>query len=261
MATKPKCPEFENHERWLVSYADMVTLLFAVFVVLYAIQIAGQKNQVEKVAASMQESFNAPMGDIPADRRGGPGELGVGVFDYFRGEMLVKPVIKKYRRSEFANPIIDKDLETVQKLIDQTLGKPDKQIVKSTAGDVISVSRVEKGFKIVLLSTLLFEPGQYKINQKSYQNIKRIGDLIKTIDARFLVEGHSDNLPSSNEYSNWELSALRATNIAKILMDDVGIDPDRIGIAGYADRQPRAANNTSEGRALNRRVEIQVKYD
>jgi chemotaxis protein MotB len=261
MAIKPKCPEFENHERWLVSYADMVTLLFAVFVVLYAIQMAGKKNEVEKVAASLQESFNSPLGDIPADRRGGPGELGAGVFEHFRGELLVKPVIKKYRRSEFANPIIDKDLETVQKLIDKTLGKPDTIATNSTVGDTISVSRVEKGFKIILLSTLLFEPGEYKIHHRSYENIKGIGELLKTIDARFLVEGHSDNLPSSNDYSNWELSALRATNVAKILMDDAGIDADRIGIAGYADKHPRATNTTSEGRALNRRVEIQIKYD
>ena len=82
MAKKHKCPEFENHERWLVSYADMLTLLFALFVVLYALKEGGQ-SQVQKTAGSMQESFNTPLEDIPIDRQVGPTEQGFGIFDHF----------------------------------------------------------------------------------------------------------------------------------------------------------------------------------
>ena len=94
MGKKQKCPEFENHERWLVSYADMLTLLFAVFVVLYALKEGGEP-QTRKTAGSMQESFNTPLEDIPIDRQIGPVEQGFGIFD---PNLLLSPPASKTKQ-------------------------------------------------------------------------------------------------------------------------------------------------------------------
>src|SRR5690606_1087601 len=96
IVAKKKCPEFENHERWLVSYADMVTLLFAVFVVLYALNMGDDKKPAEDAAGSIQESFTVPLEDIPIERRVGPVEAGFGIFDHLRGNSPRAPINRKF---------------------------------------------------------------------------------------------------------------------------------------------------------------------
>lgn len=260
MAVKPP-PEEKKGDGWIVSYADLMTLLFAAFVVLYGLKPEGEVKAILGVMSSIQEAFDEMPERIPTEEREGPVHDGNHAFAFFKANSLTQPIIKKYRHSEFVTPIINKDLETLQKIIDSVLGKVDRQRAAPAKADIVSVAKVEKGFKIILLSTFLFEAGQYKIGRDAWYGVERIGEALKNLDANILVEGHSDNLPSDGDFSNWELSSLRATSVARILMDRVGIPAERVAVAGYADKHPRATNMTPEGRSLNRRVEIQVKYD
>jgi len=254
-------PEEKRNEGWVLSYADLMTLLFATFVVLYGLKPEGEVKAILGVVSSVQEAFIEMPERIPVEEKEGPIHDGTHVFAFFKADRLTEPVIKKYRHSEFVTAVINKDLETLQKIIDSALGKVDRARAAPSKGDVISVAKVEKGFKIILLSSFLFAPNSHTIGRESYRAVEKIGEAIKNLEANFLVEGHSDSLPATGTLSNWELSALRATSVARIFMDRVGIDSEKIGIAGYADKRPRATNMTPEGRSLNRRVEIQVKYD
>src|SRR5690606_3424634 len=110
MAKKGKCPEFENHERWLVSYADMVTLLFAVFVVLYSLNMSASKSKSDQVTGSMQESFNTPLEEIPPDQRVGPTEQGFGIFENLRGDSVRRPIIIKFPNGQMNQKVIDDEM-------------------------------------------------------------------------------------------------------------------------------------------------------
>ena len=143
---KAKCPEFENHERWLVSYADMLTLLFAVFVVLYALQIAGHHDE-QKVVASVQESFHTPLPDIPIDRRIGPEEQGLGIFEHFKGQSIKPSLIEKYPSSTIKVKTIDDEMNKVKMKLEERLYGQEKFRNNKAAGQarIIDVQRTAKG--------------------------------------------------------------------------------------------------------------------
>lgn len=262
MAVKKKCPEFENHERWLVSYADMVTLLFAVFVVLYAIQIAGQKEE-KKVAGSMQESFNTPLQDIPVDRRVGPTEQGMGIFEHFRGESIKPSLIQKYPSSSQKVKIIDDELNQVKVKLEDRLYGPNKFRDEQKPGQerIIQVQRTEKGFKLQLLARHFFDSGAVQVNRGALRELDTVADILKDLGRPVTIEGHTDSIPAAGEYGNWEISALRATNVLKYFIRKHNFPATSLAAAGLADTRPIASNGSESGRMLNRRIEIHVDYD
>lgn len=262
MAIKAKCPEFENHERWLVSYADMVTLLFAVFVVLYAIQIAGHKDE-KKVAGSMQEAFNTPLQDIPIDRRVGPTEQGVGIFDHFRGEAIKPSLIQKYPSSSQKIKIIDDEMNQVKIKLEDRLYGPEKFQKDKKPGQerVVQIQRTAKGFKLQLLARHFFESGKTTVSRGAMKELDEVAKILKDLGRPITIEGHTDSLPSSGPFSNWELSTLRATNVLRYFVNTSGFPATSLSAAGYADTRPIANNGTESGRMLNRRIEIHVDYD
>jgi chemotaxis protein MotB len=124
--------------------------------------------------------------------------------------------------------------------------------------DGIDARPVEGGVSIVLPESLVYLSGSAEILNKDV--LRRVGQNLKTAAGSILVEGHTDSVPVTNGHfpSNWELSALRAVNVVKFLVDECGIDPENLSAAGYADSRPVASNDSSEGRALNRRVNLIV---
>lgn len=264
MALKPKCPEFENHERWLVSYADMVTLLFAVFVVLYAIQVSGQKNQEKKVAGSMQESFNTPLSDIPVDRRVGPSEMGVGIFDHFKGDATRPTLLPKYPSTLGVIKIIDDEMARVKTVIEERLygstKTPDKQ--KPGFERVVSVVRTQKGFKLQLLAKHFFDSGKTEIAPGALKELDEVAKILKDLGRPVNIEGHTDSMPSAKgEMGNWEISTLRAVNVLRYFARKHNFPYKSLSASGYADTRPIALGGTDSGRQLNRRIEIHVEYD
>lgn len=262
MAKKQKCPEFENHERWLVSYADMVTLLFAVFVVLYATKQNGAK-AVEKVAGSMQESFNMPLEDIPKDRQAGPSETGWGIFDHFKGTQIREPLSPKYPANGERSKVIDEEMKKFDLQIEDRLYGPNKfkDLGKTGQERVISVHRNNKGFKLRMLARHFYESGQIQVRREALPELDVVIGMLKELGRPITIEGHTDSVPATGNMTNWEISSLRATNILKYMVGKHSFPATKLSVAGYADMQPIAHNGTESGRSLNRRIEIQVHYD
>ena len=263
MSVKQKCPEFENHERWLVSYADMVTLLFAVFVVLYAIQISSHKNDEKKVAGSMQEAFNTPLPDIPVDRRVGPTEQGFGIFDHFKGQSIRPSLIQKYPSSSQRVKIIDDEMNQLKTKLEERLYGPNKFREDTKAGQerVVTVQRTSKGFKLQLLARHFFPPGEVQISRGAMKDLDSVVQILKDLGRPVTVEGHTDSLPPKGDLSNWDISAMRSANVVRYMIRKHNYPATMLSTAGYADLRPIANNGTESGRNLNRRIEIHVDYD
>ncbi len=261
---KHKCPEFENHERWLISYADMLTLLFAVFVVLYSISISGKKKEdASQVAGSMQEAFNAPLESIPQERRVGPAERGFGIFEHFRGTEPRPHILDKYPGQSQLIKVIEEEMKTVKLRLEERLYGPEKFRQKEKPGEerIVTIQRSAKGFSLRLLARHFFDPGSVEVKRGARKELDQIIDLLKDLGRPVTIEGHTDSMPATGPHSNWEISTLRATNVLRYMISERGFPATKLSAVGYADLKPIAHNGTAAGRALNRRIEIQVHYD
>jgi chemotaxis protein MotB len=261
MGKKGKCPEFENHERWLVSYADMLTLLFAVFVVLFALKEGGEP-QVQKAAGAMQESFNTPLEDIPLDRAKGPMEQGFGIFDHFKGDQILAPLVDKYPSFSSRVKVIEAEMDQVKAEIEERLYGPEKNSKMDDVGmaRIVSVERTATGFKLQLVARYFFEEGSTKIKPGALKNLDEVIDVVHKLGRDVTIEGHTDAQPQHSKQSTWDVSTLRATAVVKYMIEHHRFPPSKLSAAGYADTRPIAHNGTESGRRLNRRIEIHVNY-
>ncbi|APJ02687.1 OmpA/MotB family protein [Silvanigrella aquatica] len=262
MPKKKKCPEFENHERWLVAFADMMTLLFALFVVLYAIAVVNT-SKVKQVTESMQVAFGIKEevpkeeGTIPR----GP-DSRESIFRYIKGNTSREQILQRIVR-ERAAIIAAQAKQMEQKLAQRLYGAkqfPDRE--KKPVDRLIYVARDPDGIRITLLSRVLFEPGSYELKPATKDLLRGVAEVLKGIGRMIRVEGHTDNLPfERNGLSNWELSCLRATNVTKYFLETGLFPKGSIYPAGFAETRPIAENDTPEDRALNRRVDLKILYD
>lgn len=259
------CPEFENHERWLISYADMLTLLFAVFVVLYAISISGKKKEDSSQAAgAMQEAFNQPLENIPTERRVAiTKEGGLSILASIKGSKMRPSIVDRYPSNDQVVKIIEDEMQAIRIKLEQRLYGPEKFRKSEKAGEerIVSVQRTAKGFSLRLVARHFFEPGAVEIRRASRKDLDQIIVLLKDLGRPITIEGHTDSMPATGPMTNWEISTLRATSVLRYMISEHGFPATKLSAVGYADMKPIAHNGTAEGRALNRRVEIQVNYD
>ncbi len=217
-----------NHERWLLTYADLITLLMVFFVILYSMS----KQDVAKYAkltASIQRAFN-----IQVLEGMDPSALN-GKFGSFNSAQI-------------------HDLETIK----QDLGALAEQL---GLGDKVTVRPTREGITISLSSSLLFESGKADLRSESKLVLQRVAALLAKIPNEVRIEGHTDNIPPASPLypTNWELSAARALAVTRYLVS-LGIKPERLSAAGYGEYRPIADNSTKEGRAANRRADIVIIY-
>lgn len=247
MARKKKPPEHENLERWLVSYADFMTLLFATFVVLYAlsqIDIASSFGEMQK---SLRKAFSAP-----ALLQGGASVMdksGDSMMDEKSGDTMVNTLMLEYISQKYEQESYEQIKEELAQMQER--------------GELETSIDTEKGLIIrINKSDILFEPGSAELTPRAKILLDKIGATIKQKFKIHLlkVEGHTDSQPFSNAIypSNWELSAARAGSIARFFIKTHKFDPAYFTIVGHADTRPIAENDTAVGRAKNRRVEIVV---
>jgi chemotaxis protein MotB len=250
LAKKTKCPEFENHERWLVSFADMMTLLFAVFVVLFALKKEGAGATVEQAASAISEEFNTVMEEVPIERRVGPQEVGIGIFENFKGNQARPPLIKKYPGETENIKVIDQELKRINAQLEDRLYGPEKnrEAGKDGSERVVSVHR-------------FYESGEWKLKRTAGKELDTVGDILKSLGRNITIEGHSDSTPAKGEMTNWEISTMRATSVLRYMIEKENLPPTMIQAAGYADTRPIADNRTPAGRSLNRRIEIRINYE
>jgi chemotaxis protein MotB len=242
-----------NHERWLVSYADFITLLFAFFVVLYASSQADKKKAAQ-VAASIKGAFQQMgvfTGSAP-EQIGIPGSTGVQ-----NPEMTDSPlkVVKVAGVDDKLNATggYGVDVDELRKELESALGdeirKHEVQMRMTPEGLVVSLREV--GF---------FSSGEAELLEDGQATLARIATILGGKGFEIRVEGHTDNIPihTAEFKSNWELSTTRATQVVSLLIEKYSFDPMLISAAGYSEYRPIGSNDTAQGRAANRRVDLVV---
>jgi chemotaxis protein MotB len=243
MARRRRPEEHENHERWLVSYADFITLLFAFFVVMYSISSVNE-GKYKILSEALVGVFN------DSERSMKPIPIGE------QRPLSVKP----------AEPLI-KDSEELDAGIGQSVTDPLQTItdqVRDAFGDLIKSDQMtvrgnELWIEIELNSSLLFGSGDAMPSDKAFTIIEKVAKIIKPFDNPIHVEGFTDDQPiSTAQYpTNWELSSARSASIVRMLAME-GLNPARMASVGYGEFQPVASNATAEGRGRNRRVVLVI---
>jgi chemotaxis protein MotB len=246
-----------NHERWLVSYADFITLLFAFFVVLYASSQVDQK-KVGKLALAIQVAFQE-LGVFPASATQIP--LDVNDPMPFSTVQAVQNVKRNAQLGRIASSPEEalaaaaeqNDLSTLQDQLREALRK-------EIALHEVALRRETDGLVVSLQDFGFFDSGSATIKPDSLSAIDRIASILAIRTYRLRIEGHTDNAPihTAQMASNWELSTARATALVRVLIMDHNFAPTRLSAAGYAEYHPIASNATAQGRAQNRRVDIVI---
>jgi len=238
MARRPPREEHENHERWLVSYADFITLLFAFFVVMYSISSINE-GKYKILSETLTGVFNQP-------------------------DRSIKPIPvgdDRPRTTQQPNDAMQQGGD------DNVDGDPLTQIadaVREQFGDLIaseqlSVRGNELWIEITLNSSLLFPSGDAMPADAAFGIVEKVARILAPYQNPIHVEGFTDNVPIHNaQYpTNWELSTARAASIVRLLAQD-GVAPSRLAAVGYGEFQPVADNASAEGRARNRRVVLVI---
>ncbi len=241
----PIAHKHAGQDRWLVSYADFITLLFGFFVVLYAFSKADQKKQTQ-VVASVDSAFQS-LGVVPALTR-----KGVSVNSVSPRQPVAVPAILMDEEI-VSGARIKEDLERVENELEHSLAS---QLNAHT----VSLHMGRDGLIISLREAGFFASGSASPKVDTLPTLRLLAATLGNTRYDLRIEGHTDNIPiHTDEYdSNWELSSARATVIARFFLVSGRIAPDRIAAAGYAEFHPVASNDTAEGRAENRRVDIVV---
>lgn len=244
---KNKHEQHENHERWLVSYADFITLLFAFFVVMYATST----NNVDK----QKEFENSVRANLHLVQGSGGSNSGTGgsVSSAINEAMqeLNQP-IDTFPKNGSAKEIKD--------FLQRKLEKNGDSNLKSSVSEL---KHEWYGVRMSLAASSFFDAGSYKLKLSSLQIIDELMKNLESSNNRIIIEGHTDNLPikSNNVESNWELSSLRATSVVRYLIKYHKMDPTKITAAAYADTKPIAPNDSEENRSKNRRIDFLIISD
>jgi chemotaxis protein MotB len=230
--------EHVNHERWLVSYADFITLLFAFFVVLFASSQSNKAKQ-SQLSAAMQNAFT-PLGVFEAHSKTPP----------LTNDRGASPVAMPLPITTLQMQTTEETERLLNKLIAEQVAAghiPPGSLTMRITSDGLVISLHEIGF---------FPSGSADVRPASIPMLSSLAAAIPAGPLR--IEGHTDNMPihTAQFATNWELSTARATTIARLLLDHGHIDPANLSAAGYAEFHPVAGNDTAEGRAQNRRVDI-----
>jgi chemotaxis protein MotB len=227
-----------NHERWLVSYADFITLLFAFFVVMFASSQVDKK-KMAVLAASFDSYVN---GQIPRQTPA-------------RGAAQGLPDPEAFTR---AGNLAAQAL-TMAQLV------PTKEKLEEVLNAEILTGKVElslqpRGLVLSLKESAFFAPGEDRVAPEAYPILAKVADGLRRVPGQVRLEGHTDNLPIRTRQfpSNWHLSIARAIAVLKLLTGKYGFPPERLAVAGYGEYHAIQSNQTEAGRARNRRVDLVV---
>jgi chemotaxis protein MotB len=220
--------EHENAERWLLTYADLITLLLAFFIMMY---VFSKKDayKYDEVASHLKTIFS-----------GGTGLAG-------KGSVTATSPIDMPSRGASSGEI-KRQLES--EFLDKNRDK--------SGAENIAVLSDERGIVIRVLDKAFFDEGKAELKEDAKSALDKIVPIIKGVENHIRIEGHTDNVPiNTSEFkSNWELSVRRATEVVRYLIEKRGLPPERISATGYAEYRPISQNNSPKNRALNRRIEI-----
>jgi chemotaxis protein MotB len=229
--------DFENHERWLISYADFITLLFAFFVVMYAVSVVN----IGKYTVLSEALGDAFGGRGAANKSNTMVEV----------EALPLSAILAHKRAEAAK----RDRERLE-LLAQKLDSILKPLVNTGK---MRVTQTARGVTLEINASALFDEGDATLTPTAQETLRTVADLLKADPHGIEVEGFTDNTPIGNPAfaSNWELSAVRASTVVRLFIDG-GIDENRLTAVGHGHTRPVGPNDSAEGRLRNRRVSVMI---
>jgi len=278
MARKKKHEEHENHERWLVSYADFITLLFAFFVVMYAVSSVNE-GKYRVLSESLVASFRSPSKSLAPiqvgkvakspetdqiDFRKTPTPMVIQLPNMpaprpdDKKEHHAPPPPKPQAKSE------NKDAAGKAAAAEKELHDISDKIAKAMSSmirqNLIHVRRSKHWVEVEINTNILFPSGSARLSAPAVPVLEKLARVLKGFPNALHVEGFTDNIPINNEIfpSNWELSAGRAASVVH-LFGQAGVDPRRMVAIGYGEYRPVADNATATGRAKNRRVVLVIQ--
>lgn len=253
-----------NHDRWLLSYADFITLMFAFFVVMYSISSVSE-GKYRVLSDSLMQAFDNTQAssslipspdDLPIEQRL-PYEQAEGTIEAEQVEDSKEEVLAEHdeKAEEITEPV--KEQDRVKKSLGEIADDIRYELLPFIDEQLISVNNTDKAIEVEIKSQMLFPSGDARLVSKAIPVLSNLATIFSTFNNPVQVEGFTDNQPITTTAfpSNWELSAARAASVVHILMRK-GIDPARMSATGYAEFRPVAENTTKEGRQQNRRVVI-----
>ncbi|HWR87209.1 MAG TPA: flagellar motor protein MotD [Acidiferrobacterales bacterium] len=272
MARKKKHEEHENHERWLVSYADFITLLFAFFVVMYSVS-AVNEGKYRVLSDSLAAAFRAPAKSLAPVQTGNPMRAPLvphqdqnpmaptrpGAVPPVQMPMLKPQTDQRAVAAAAAQAKIEAERATV---ISQIAEEMEKALAALIDKELVNVRRTKFWMEVEIKTSILFPSGSAQLARSATATLDKVAVILNRYPNPIHVEGFTDNKPIRTPAfpSNWELSAARAASVVH-LFSSSGIKPERMAAIGYGEHQPVADNATPEGRNTNRRVVLVVLAD
>jgi len=280
MARRHRHEEHDNHERWLVSYADFVTLLFAFFVVMYAISSVNE-GKYRVLSESLDEAFSdsplrtlepiqvgeleraatIELAELQSSREATPEASEVKLKEVVPEPLPIQPALDEVPVPEPA-PEKDPDTHSLQaeRQDAQTIADElTEALGPLIEADLIQIRKKDRWVEVEMKSHILFESGSALISEEAIPLLSRLAEVLARFDNPIQVEGFTDNQPIATAIypSNWELSAARAASVVHLFANE-SIQPNRMTAIGHGEQRPIADNNTPEGRQKNRRVVVVV---
>ncbi len=282
MARKKRSEEHENHERWLVSYADFITLLFAFFVVMYSISSVNE-GKYRVLSDAIVAAFRDPARSLEPIQVGQllrspvqsdkPLDPSKPVIKLFKVPMPEKPTSERREPDHRAKTPTEPGAQSESQAEPQSSAKQgeldeasenlaagiEKSMAELVDQGLIEVRRDKRWIEVEIKSSILFSSGNAELSPQSLPVLSELARTLQPLPNIIHVEGFTDNVPINTlEFrSNWELSAARAASVVH-LFTRLGIDPQRMAAIGYGEYRPVAANTTAQGRARNRRVVLVI---
>ncbi len=277
MARRHRHEEHENHERWLVSYADFITLLFAFFVVMYSVSSVNE-GKFRVLSDSMNATFSEPQRSMSPIQVGKPQPASPSAASD-RAPLVVElprpfPTPTDSGDADQARPDTgsgqpleaaadggETDAQSAPPManIDTVAEQVEEQMAPLIDQDLVKVRREDTWLEVEFNTSILFGSGEARLSSSAISMLMNIADILKVFPNPIQVEGFTDNVPiRTTAYpSNWELSAARAASVVHLFMK-AGVRPDRMVAIGYGEHRPVAENDTPQGRSKNRRVVLVI---
>lgn len=250
--------EHINHEAWAIPYADLMTLLLAFFVVMYAVSVVNV-GKYKVMSESMMNAFNGHPGAVvplPAQKTGQTTPSTVPAAKNAPAAVIKLPIPLHGSHAQSSEAVLPKPPGTLKRIEDLVQQAMQPLINKK----LVVLRRTQNRLEIEIRTDILFSSGEAKLSASASQVLVRVAAILAPFPNALRVEGFTDNVPirTAKYPSNWELSAARAASVARLFAGH-GVQPDRLGIVGWSDVRPVASNDTAEGRNHNRRVLVVVE--
>ncbi|MBL1277737.1 MAG: flagellar motor protein MotD [Ectothiorhodospiraceae bacterium] len=256
MARKKKPEEHVNHERWLVSYADFITLLFAFFVVMYSISSVNE-GKYRVLSDSISSAFDPTSSGLP-----------IKLNSPLKAPIISRPALsdsQTQNKLQGSSPAVNGGVEASEKdkiNLKKISSRVEKKLAPLIDKKLVKIKKNDLWIEIEIKSSILFSSGVAQLQSRAVPVLRKVAEIVGDFENQVQVEGFTDNIPiDTDEFpSNWELSAARAASVVH-LFSKAGVKPSRLSAVGYGQYKPSASNNTAQGRRKNRRVKIIVLSD